>query len=86
MKGFDTKAPIRTKKTISSSMIEYPVWAVWKASSSLLSPRRLDMTEQTPTLVPTANEAMSICIGNARETAVRAFSLKRDTKMLSTML
>ena len=44
------------------------------------------MTEHTPTLVPTPNENISVCMGNAIDTAVSAFSLKCDTNMLSTML
>ena len=44
------------------------------------------MSEFTPTPVPTATEMNSIWNGYTSETAVSAFSLMRDTKMLSTML
>lgn len=39
-----------------------------------------------PTPVPTPNAIISDCSGKARDTAVRAFSLMRDTKILSIIL
>lgn len=39
-----------------------------------------------PTPTPMEKALMSICMGKAMLTAARAFSPRRDTQMLSTML
>ena len=39
-----------------------------------------------PTVVPAQTAIIRFCRGKARETAVKAFSLSRETKMLSTTL
>ena len=39
-----------------------------------------------PTPVPVATAIIRFCAGNARDTAVRAFSLNCATNILSTML
>ena len=39
-----------------------------------------------PTVVPAHTAIIRFCNGKARDTAVRAFSLSRETKTLSTML
>ncbi|GFI66365.1 hypothetical protein IMSAG185_01981 [Lachnospiraceae bacterium] len=50
------------------------------------SPNVLDKKALMPTPVPTATAIIRLWIGNARDTARRAYSLILDTKMLSTML
>ena len=56
------------------------------ARSWFFSPRLLDSRALTPTPVPTPTAIMTFCSEKARETAVRAFSLTRATKIESTTL
>ncbi|CAK7021290.1 MAG: hypothetical protein DELT_03306 [Desulfovibrio sp.] len=56
------------------------------ASSNFFSPRRRETREFMPTPVPTATAIMSICTGNASDTAAKAFSLYWPTNTLSTTL
>ena len=63
-----------------------PVLAAWSALSCSLAPRERESRAFIPTVVPAQTAIIRFCRGKARETAVRAFSLSRATKMLSTML
>ena len=62
------------------------VLAASSAALRFFSPRRLDMSELTPTPLPTVTDIMSSCIGITNETAVRAALLICATKILSTTL
>ena len=63
-----------------------PFVAVLLAFSGSFSPRLLERSALTPTPAPTATATIMFWAGKASETAVRASSLRRDTKMLSTTL
>lgn len=56
------------------------------AFSKSFSPKVLDKKALMPTAVPTDTAIIRLWMGNASDTALRAYSLIRDTKMLSTIL
>ena len=56
------------------------------ARSKRFSPRLLLRRALMPTPVPVATAIIRFCTGKARLTAFSAFSLTRETKMLSTTL
>ena len=56
------------------------------ARSNRFSPRLLLSRALMPTPVPVATAIIRFCTGKASPTAFKAFSLTRETKMLSTML
>ena len=63
-----------------------PLTAALSALSKFFSPRLRDSRALIPTPVPEATAIIRFCTGNARDTAARAFSPSRDTKILSTTL
>ena len=63
-----------------------PFWAAFWASFWLCSPRERESRALTPTQVPEETAIIRLWIGKARDTALRAYSLTLDTKMLSTIL
>ena len=60
--------------------------AARSARSCSLAPRDRESRAFIPTVVPAHTAIIRFCNGKARDTAVRAFSLSRETKTLSTML
>ena len=63
-----------------------PFTAAWLAPLKFFSPKLRDKSALTPTPVPTETAIIRFCTGKASETAVKASSLIRATKMLSTTL
>ena len=63
-----------------------PLLAIKLARSWFLSPKERETSALIPTPVPVPMAIIRFCAGNARETAVKAFSLICATNILSTML
>ena len=78
--------PSTQKTTKEHRARKMPVLAARSAFSCSLAPRDRESRAFMPTAVPAHTAIIRFCRGKARETAVRAFSLSRETKMLSTML
>ena len=72
-KGLAKNKPIRANIAKLKIPILMLVLAALLASSNLLAPSLLAISELTPTALPTATEIISICIGSISETAVSAF-------------
>ena len=85
-KGRTPKMPKSAKAAALSTIRNTPFVAVRLASSKFFSPSLRERMALTPTAVPTEMAIIIACTGKARETAVRASSLTRMTKMLSTTL
>ena len=62
-----------------SSDSSSPWVAAASASVWFFCPRRREISELTPTQVPTESEIMRICTGDASETAVSASGWMRET-------
>ena len=63
-----------------------PCSAAESACSWRFSPRRREISELTPTPVPTPIATTSVCSGNTSDTAASALCEYCATKILSTML
>ena len=63
-----------------------PAPAARSAISCFFSPRERESSALMPTAVPAPTAIIRLWRGNARPTALKAFSLRRETNTLSTML
>ena len=82
----EKKMPISANTTKLHRYKKMPVLAARSAISCFFSPRDRDSRAFMPTPVPLATAIISVCSGNARDTAFMASWLSLATKTLSTTL
>ena len=85
-KGVAKNSPNSANTTELATHKNTPFVAALLASSNRFSPNLLDNSELMPTPVPTDTATISICTGNASDTAASALSPTCATNMLSTTL